>query len=212
MKIAKFCLFILCVSVTFAAAETKLLEASPENLLTVLLDRMNAGDRYPTQIRSEVAPGQVHVEYANQSDDKWSQVRWIVRFPLEGLPKEVQRAELSLLLFTKRSAQNAPLFLELIDGAQEDNILPLDRVSPNIGDPIEVDVPSQLPANLLIDVTQFVNEALKARLPYVAFRLSSTSESDYPENDNEAQVFYFGSHYNPYHWERADAPKLELTW
>lgn len=186
------------------------MEAGGANMVGVLLDRVKSGVRQPTRFE-DGRSGIVHLEYAEMPDEKWQQVRWIVRFPTAPFAgRKAARATLNLVLYTVIGEDRPPLRLELIEGGQGPMIIPADRAISG-GVSLEVVVPEQLPADLGIDVTPLVNEAIEMGHDYVAFRISASApELQYPVEG--ATVYYFVGEQNPEGWKRSEVPQLHLQW
>lgn len=191
------------------AEDPKLVELKPEDSALILLDRSVQGIRNEVLVGSDQRPPQVMVEYSDDPADDWTGVRWVFRFPLADPIRAVKQAHLYLWAQSSGSVDVLP-GIELIDGGQEEKIQVADRTAVPIGNRVSFEYPS-MPSIVELDVTQFVNEAIRMKCGYVTFRILALSEGVF-ESVNEKERLNFGGPINVWNWPENHAPALQLTW
>lgn len=178
----------------------------------LILDRESPDRSRPEVIIAPAhSPGRVVVEHRLAPDPHdWTEVRWVIRFDLTKAPATITQARLRLWCQGTAGSPRVSPRIELIDSKDAQRIVAADRASkPLLPMPVEIPFPAS-PQMIELDVTSLVQEALKRKLPFAAFRISALC--DKPEcGGKEPQNYYFGGYTNVWTWPKSEPPLLELT-
>jgi hypothetical protein len=206
-----FLILFLCAA-SCLAADPVLISLKENDTAVLILDRERADHSRPeVVIAPSQSPGRVIVERRIDPDPKdWTEVRWVIRFDLAKAATSFRQAKLHLWCQGTAGSPKVAPKLELIQTTDLQRIVSQDRASqPLLPNAVEIPFPST--AQMIeIDVTAQIQETVKRKLPFAAFRISAVC--DKPEcAGKEPQNFYFGGSTNVWSWPQSEAPMLEIT-